>query len=69
MSITGWCVERYSSSRYTDCLLLTNREKRDAYKLRIACPDALPDWLNLLMLAAESPPETSDDPENLMSFE
>lgn len=45
----------------------------DAYKLRIACPDAIDDWLNLLALSIQQPADehstNSDDPENLMSFE
>ena len=69
VSITGWSVERHHSPRHPDSLLLTNTLKGDAYKLRIVCPDAIEDWLNLLTLAIESPADNSDDAENLMSFE
>lgn len=69
VSITGWSVERHHSPRHPDSVLLTNTQKGDAYKLRIVCPDAIEDWLNLLMLAIETPAESSDDAENLMSFE
>jgi hypothetical protein len=41
----------------------------DCYKLRIVCPDAIEDWLNLLTLAVEAPAEHSDPENNLMSFE
>jgi len=36
--------------------------------MRIVCPEAIEDWLNLLKLSIETPAEHSD-PENLMSFE